>query len=182
MTELAQTFAVALQKVYGECELVADLSAARQHIGKLLQTAGVRRLALSDAPLVTQLAAQLGQGNADLACLPHNAERAALLAADAGLTAAQIGIAETGTLVLASAQERHRLASLLPPLHIALLPVSRLVATLGAALTRLAPQGSPESRAITFITGPSRTADIELQLVVGVHGPSRLVVVLVLDQ
>ena len=180
MNPLAERFAAILTRVYGECERVADLAAAAARAGELLRAANAKRIAHSDAAeaiaVATQACAQLG-GEARL--LPANASRDELLQADAGITTAQLGIAETGTLVLASAAERHRLASLLPKLHVAILPVSRLVPSLGDAFAALAPAGQPSSRTITFVTGPSRTADIELELVVGVHGPSRLVVLLV---
>ncbi|MFM1873240.1 MAG: hypothetical protein RL398_2662 [Planctomycetota bacterium] len=178
MTELAERFATVLTRVFGQCERVADLDAAARRIAELLGEVGATRVALSDAAEVARTVAPLRAGGS-ITFLPHDAARDELLQADVGITTAQFGIAETGTLVLASAHERHRLASLLPKLHIALLPVSRLVGSLGDALARLAPSGTPQSRAITFVTGPSRTADIELELVVGVHGPSRLVVLLV---
>jgi L-lactate dehydrogenase complex protein LldG len=104
-----------------------------------------------------------------------DAPRAELLAAELGVTRAQWGIAETGTLVLESARERHRLVSLLPPVHVALLRAGALLGTLGEALAATrGSTGAPASRTITFVTGPSRTADIELTLVVGVHGPREL--------
>ena len=97
---------------------------------------------------------------------------------DVGLTTAQAAIAETGTLVLESNEERHRLVSLLPPVHIALVEAANICATLGEALTGVKRKGpSGMSRAITFITGPSRTADIELTLTIGVHGPKELYVI-----
>ena len=94
---------------------------------------------------------------------------------DVGVSTAQMAIAETGTLVLDSACERHRLVSLVPPVHIAILNASAIVETLGDALTLL--QKNEISPAITFITGPSRTADIELTLTIGVHGPQELYVI-----
>jgi len=95
---------------------------------------------------------------------------------DVGISNAQAGIAETGTLVLDSARERHRLVSLVPPVHIAIINASSIVETLGEALTLL--QKDKEiSPAITFITGPSRTADIELTMAIGVHGPRELYVI-----
>lgn len=95
---------------------------------------------------------------------------------DVGITYAQAGIAETGTLVLDSSRERNRLVSLVPPVHIAILDAARICATLGETLALL--QSADEiSPAITFITGPSRTGDIELTLTVGVHGPQELYVI-----
>jgi L-lactate dehydrogenase complex protein LldG len=106
-----------------------------------------------------------------------NAPRADLFESDVGITAAQAGIAETGTLVLDSSVERNRLVSLVPPVHIAILDASRIYQTLGETLAAL--QSNEEvSPAITFITGPSRTADIELTLAIGVHGPQELYVII----
>lgn len=95
---------------------------------------------------------------------------------DVGITRAQAGIAETGTLVLDSSVERNRLVSLVPPVHIAILNASQIYATLDETLAALQSSGEL-SPAITFITGPSRTADIELTLTVGVHGPQELYVI-----
>ena len=94
---------------------------------------------------------------------------------DVGISTAQAGIAETGTLILDSSYERHRLVSLVPPVHIAIINASSIVETLADALTLI--QKNEISPAITFITGPSRTADIELTLTIGVHGPQELYVI-----
>ena len=95
---------------------------------------------------------------------------------DVGISNAQAGIAETGTLVLDSDYERHRLVSLVPPVHIAIIKASAIVETLGEALALLR-KDKEISPAVTFITGPSRTADIELTLAIGVHGPQELYVI-----
>jgi L-lactate utilization protein LutC len=97
---------------------------------------------------------------------------------EVGITKAQAGIAETGTLVLDSSAEKNRLVSLVPPVHIAILDASRIHTTLGETLAALQ-SGEEVSPAITFITGPSRTADIELTLAIGVHGPQELYVIVV---
>jgi L-lactate dehydrogenase complex protein LldG len=89
----------------------------------------------------------------------------------------QAGIAETGTLVLDSSKERHRLVSLVPPVHIAILGASQIVGTLGEALVILR-RDEQVSPIVTLVTGPSRTADIELTLAIGVHGPQELFVIL----
>jgi L-lactate utilization protein LutC len=107
-----------------------------------------------------------------------NGPRSDLFKSDVGITSAQAGIAETGTLVLDSSVERNRLVSLVPPIHIAILNASRIFQTLGETLAALQ-SGEEVSPAITFITGPSRTADIELTLAIGVHGPQELYVIVV---
>ena len=106
-----------------------------------------------------------------------NASRSDLFAYDVGVTGAQAGIAETGTLVLDSSVERNRLVSLVPPVHIAILNASQIYPTLGETLSALQ-SGEEVSPAITFITGPSRTADIEFTLAIGVHGPQELYVII----
>lgn len=94
-----------------------------------------------------------------------------------GVTGAVAGIAESGTIALASGPGRPRLASLLPPVHVAVLREDRLYGSLPellAAHADLAGQGSN----LVLITGPSRTADIEMTLTRGVHGPREVHVVL----
>jgi len=82
------------------------------------------------------------------------------------------------TLVLLSTDEEQRLVSLLPPAHIAVIPASRILVNLDELLQRL-PLPADFTSALIFITGPSRTADIEQILVRGVHGPGEVHVVIV---
>lgn len=100
--------------------------------------------------------------------------------AGAGVTGADWGLAETGSLVLLSGPGRPRSVSLLPPVHIAVLPVERLLPDTGHLLRIMADRfragGLPSS--VNFVTGPSRTADIEHISVRKVHGPGELLVVL----
>jgi L-lactate dehydrogenase complex protein LldG len=96
--------------------------------------------------------------------------------ADAGLTAVDAALAETGSLVVSSGPGRSRMVSLLPPVHIALVPASSLTPDL---FTWTAARGQAVPAALTLISGPSKTADIEQTLAIGVHGPKRLIVILV---
>ena len=130
-----------------------------------------RRVALSDAPLLRRLAYGL---HSDQTSIVPNIND--LFGFDIGITAAQAAIAETGTLVLESDREKHRFVSLLPPAHIAIVDSKDIHRTLGDALRHVR-RPSGISPAITFITGPSRTADIELTLTIGVHGPKELYVI-----
>ncbi len=101
--------------------------------------------------------------------------RALVAEADLGLTTADLAIAETGSLVLASGVGKGRSVSLLPPCHVAVLGRAELVPGLAEAGVVLeAWHAAPRLDAganIVFVTGPSRTADIELTLIRGVHGP-----------
>lgn len=101
--------------------------------------------------------------------------------ADAGITGVDFALADTGTLVLLSSYEKSRAASLLPPVHIALLPENRILQDLPALMNQL-PQDPAAAldreSAVTLITGTSKTADIELTLVRGVHGPGEVHVII----
>lgn len=99
-----------------------------------------------------------------------------------GIAGAFCGIAETGTLMLLSGAARPSTLNFLPENHVVILPASRIVGAYedGFALLRASgPRFMP--RTVNFITGPSRTADIEQKIQMGAHGPRRLHVVLVED-
>jgi L-lactate dehydrogenase complex protein LldG len=93
-----------------------------------------------------------------------------------GITQMEWGIANTGTLAQDSTKAEQRLASALSWIHIMLLPSDRIVADLPAFMTKMHPS---TSNYIALITGPSKTADIERVLAIGVHGPERVVIVCV---
>lgn len=96
-----------------------------------------------------------------------------------GITAVDYALADTGTLVLITGAGRARSVSLLPPVHVAILKPRQIISGLGELIPLLNGDAGRElPGAVVFITGPSRTADIELTLVVGVHGPQELHVIL----
>jgi L-lactate utilization protein LutC len=110
--------------------------------------------------------------------LPESVQRLELdraREADAGVTEALAACAATGTVVLSASPEEPRGASLLPRVHVVAVRREALVDTPGDFMRTVS---APPS-ALTFVTGPSRTADIEGELVFGVHGPRALAVVLV---
>ena len=124
-------------------------------------------------------AAQLPYGLGDVlgdAAFGHS-PRAQQALAEVGLTGCDGAIAETGSLVMLSAAGRSRAVSLLPPFHVAVVTPDDLCFSMGEFLhdhrDRLR-----SSASCTFITGPSRTADIELTLTLGIHGPGRVAIVL----
>ena len=157
-----------------------DETEAAAAVHEIIDQLKARRVAFSNAPLVRRVVS--GTGAADVEWL-ERASASDLFDCDAGITGAQWAIAETGTLVLESDEERHRLASLVPPAHIALIEAGQIKRTLGETLELIGAGGRDRmSRTITFITGPSRTSDIELTLAIGVHGPGELYVVIIAEQ
>ena len=96
-------------------------------------------------------------------------------AVQVGITGAEYALADTGSLVMLSSAQEARLISLLPPAHIAVVPVEHLLTGLDELFTLL-PRPAEQTSSMVLITGPSRTADIEQILVRGVHGPGRITV------
>jgi L-lactate dehydrogenase complex protein LldG len=174
--DLVEEFQKQALGVGARCEIL-DGALLPVAIEERLRAISAAKVAISDSPLVSSLVPQLATSTR---VVQPDGSRGDLFDADAGVTAVQWGIAETGTLVLVSATERHRLASLVPPIHIALLPASCIVGTMCEVLEGIA--HAPHNQAVTFITGPSRTADIELTLVVGVHGPRQLDICVIRDR
>lgn len=106
--------------------------------------------------------------------LKFNVTQELAAAARFGISQMQWALADTGTLVQDSSGIEQRLVSSLPTIHLALVPTSGVLADMPTLLTRLHPK---DSAYIAMITGPSRTADIERVLTIGVHGPERLIIV-----
>jgi L-lactate dehydrogenase complex protein LldG len=98
-------------------------------------------------------------------------------AAEIGVTGCDAAIAETASLVAFSGPGQSRSVSLLPPVHIALVPRDRLCYSMAEVFARHRTRFE-SAAACTIITGPSRTADIELTLTLGIHGPGHVIVIL----
>jgi L-lactate dehydrogenase complex protein LldG len=99
-----------------------------------------------------------------------------------GITGAYAGIAETGTLMLLSGPQTPAAMSLLPDTHIAVLRTARIVEGMEEAWNLLRHEHGKPPRAVNFVSGPSRSGDIEMQIVLGVHGPYRVHIVLVTQE
>jgi L-lactate dehydrogenase complex protein LldG len=96
-----------------------------------------------------------------------------------GITGAFCAISETGTLMLLSGPQTHAVTSLLPETHIAVVSTRCIVRTMEDAWDLLRREKGQLPRAVSFVSGPSRTADIEQTIVIGAHGPYRVHIVLV---
>lgn len=172
--ELIDNFKHSLQSVGGHYHIVSNESEAAATVCNTIKSLAATKIAISDSPLVETVV-----GRSTGTEMVKNAEPEYLFGSDVGITSAQWAIAETGTLVLESAAERHRLTSLVPPVHICILKADSIRQTLREILDLI---GRDLSRTVTFVTGASRTSDIELTLAIGVHGPRELHVILIEDR
>ncbi|CAN5806474.1 LUD domain-containing protein [soil metagenome] len=160
---LVELFTTELEAVGGHVYLVESLSEARAQLKNILTEMGAESFICTTDPIVDEVLSAV--------TLLLNDNPAA---ADVGVSGARCAIANTGTLVLTS--EMGRKASLLPMNHVALLRAEQIVPSMAEALeTYLDDLPSAWVQA----TGPSRTADIELTLTTGVHGPGVAHVVLI---
>ncbi len=166
---LAERFGEELRALGGQATLLRAGELTRA-IAALLRERGIDRVqAWESVP---------GLDEAVLAESGIRVERACAPDIRAGLTGALAGIAETGTLVIPGGAGQPLTASLVPEVHIAVIRQSALVATLEEAV-RL--PGVAATPAVALVTGPSRTADIEMTLTIGVHGPGQVLVFVVDD-
>lgn len=172
--ELVDNFRTNLESVGGFCAVVANETEAVKYVETLVKKIGAKVAAISDSDLVNLLTETLDGVN-----ISQNASKDFLFDCDLGITSAQWAIAETGTLVLESEAESHRLTSLVPPIHLCILKADVIRQTLSEVLELTS---KSLSKTITFITGASRTSDIELTLAIGVHGPRELHVLVIADQ
>lgn len=177
---LPDRFKAALNAVKGEVHLAADLDEAWRIVADLFLELNPQKVVATDEPPLNHIILHerfreqewfiVGKTGSDL--------RAFCATADVGLTSADAAFAETGSVVVSTGPGRNRTASLLPPVHIALVPTSKLLPDIFSWTETH--RGEFPSQ-VVFISGPSKTADIEQTLVVGVHGPKRFIVILYSD-
>jgi len=177
--DLAEHFAEVLTGVGGEVILLPDLDAARKKLAELFAAEEISTLVAHHEEPVIGLDVYTHFPDQQF-LFPDETDnfRTVCARAHAGLTSAAWAFAETGTLVLEVSEMQARTTSLLPPIHIVLLPKSKLLPSIFEWLPKR-PEEFPSN--LVFISGPSKTADIEQTLVVGVHGPRRLIVIIYLD-
>ena len=151
---------------------------AKEVITNLVKYTNARKVVAVDSPLqraaginaaLTELGVTLYTEQADIA---EHAE-----SADIGISAVEFGIAESGSICQDALAFESRLVSMLPPVHVAFMSSSNVVQGVSEAMEVISQVY--DHGYISFITGPSRTADIERVLTIGVHGPSRLVIIAV---
>jgi L-lactate utilization protein LutC len=210
--DLCAAMADEVNEVGGIAHLVDNLELARSTVHELLGRYRARRVLAWEHDVLTRmrlgaLLAEMSVEHFDhgsLAKVDRQSQRAAMLSADVGITSCDLAIAETGSLIVCSRPGQERAASLVTPVHIAVVERAQIVPDLFDAFERLwsrstdlpevaavdpragQSQGPDRSGDLThvpsnavIITGPSKTGDIELTLTTGVHGPGKWHVVIV---
>lgn len=171
--------------IFHRAQTVADVPGlvteiARGHAARRLVTWDPSTLGLDLAPPLRGAGLDVAAiAPGDVGDAPRTRHRAEAAGADLGVTGVDFALAETGTMILVSGAGRPRSTSLLPPTHVAVFDRRRLLESLEQVGVMLEALHVDSARAmsgavINFITGPSRTADIELTLTRGVHGPKEV--------
>lgn len=176
--DLADQFTEALQKAHGEVHRAKNLEGAISVLSAVLEDIEAKSAVYNDQPPLDTLELPNRWPNIDWQKAGQSEKdefRTFCAAADVGLTGVDAALAETGTAVVSSGPGRSRLTPLLPPVHIALIASSQLTADL---FSWTAARKDPPPAAMTLISGPSKTADIEQTMAIGVHGPKRFIVIL----
>jgi L-lactate dehydrogenase complex protein LldG len=168
-----EAFTCSLEALAGKVIRVNDATEARHAVAEVLNG---RSAIASNAPFLAECGIENIPG-VQTGLTNRDALRNACAMAHVGITSADYALADTGTLVLLSSAQEPRMISLLPPVHVAVFPASILVGNLDELLSILYYPANQTS-AMVFITGPSRTADIEQILVRGVHGPGEIYAVI----
>jgi L-lactate utilization protein LutC len=153
-----------------------QVSVARGVVVERARAAGAR-VACNGDVAVPALAQDLRDAKLDVITPDQDAWSTLLAGADAGITGARIAVADPAAIGLAAAPGSPRATSLVPHTHLCLLRVADLVPTLTDAFAQVVEHGLPS--ALTWISGPSRTGDLEMILTLGVHGPRTVEVVLI---
>jgi len=177
---LVERFVTEAQNVNTSVMRAKDSKKLIQSILRLVKEKSLKSFALWDTAYIKELGIKERLKEEGLKVVTvKNKNRIAK--ADLGITEADYAIADTGTLVLLTDKDRPRGVSLLPPIHLAILRPENMVSNIRDLFIllkdRIDTSGDVKS-CMTFITGPSRTADIELNLTLGVHGPKELYVII----
>lgn len=180
--KLLDKFLAELLSVGGQGYRTDSPHQAVERLSALVKASNVTRIVAWRHPLLSELGVPAALEATGCECwevsdeLSEPERRSRIAMAEMGITAVDHAVVETGSLVLCARPDQPRMVGLLPPVHVAFLAPGRLVADLEALapLLRRELGGEDGVRNITFITGPSRTADIELSLTRGVHGPKEV--------
>jgi L-lactate dehydrogenase complex protein LldG len=176
---MAQQFGLELVEVQGEVIRCATMLDAQRRLAELVSQAQWTSIGAMDRPTVHEATAELPASSVNWQMADWPSQRMAQLSAS--VIEPEVLLADTGSCLIACSTPQDRLLCYLPPACVVIARTSQLVEHLPAAWATIAPRvADPALRGeFVIVTGPSRTADIEKILILGVHGPKRVVVILV---
>ncbi len=184
---LISRFKAELESLHGRFYLTSTREAVEM-IAKIAEEKRVKLAVKSNVPFEDQINlagafSKIGISLVDIGAGNQTNVTEIITKADMGLSGADLAIAETGTIAIVTRMDADRLVTCLPPVHLALVPSSVLVRRPKDALPLLQQEfrGSQPS-VVSFVSGPSRTGDVEVKLVLGVHGPHEVHVVMLEDR
>ncbi len=181
MNAAFEGFKARAEAVSAQVEKVSSKTEALRVIADLLRREGINDApeayaVWANCPMVDS--ADRRELSASVPGIRFDVTREIAAQAKVGISQMDWALADTGTVVQIADAVDLRLVSTLPPIHIAMASTSSILPNLSALLSIVKPE---KAAYLAFITGPSRTADIERVLTIGVHGPGRLVIVMVDD-
>jgi L-lactate dehydrogenase complex protein LldG len=179
--DIVSRFSTQVKAVGGYFNSVSNMSSVTEYVGKLVVATKAKRVAVCGPTLSSQLlAAKLPCELVSRTKMSRIDFFEALKSSQIGVTGVDFGIAETGTLVIATTDELDRLVSALPAIHIAILPRSNLVSSLDEAREHISQilTGNSAALSISLISASSRTSDVGGITILGVHGPKELHILL----
>ena len=176
LEEQIELFRQNAQHLQAEFHTFPDLPAAARHVRSLAAAGGWKKIGLHTGSLTGPVARELGLREVRTDC-GYSVEE--LESCDAALTECEVLVAQTGSVLVSSPSAGGRALSVLPPHHVVLARRNQMVSDLTAALQHVSDKFRDKFPSfLSFITGPSRTGDIERILVLGAHGPKKLSVLL----
>jgi len=172
-------FAEELEAVQGELHRCGTMGAARAKLAELVAELKCARLGVVDRPLARELTD--GLSAAEVAWIDDGWDKAAIGELEVSLVSSDLLLADTGSCLVECRTAEERMMCYLPPACIVVARAEALREHMPAAWREVAPRAADRELRGEFvlITGPSRTADIEKILILGVHGPKRLIVLVV---
>lgn len=184
--EMIERFTARLGEEAGVVHRVRDYPEALERLDEIVKAEGIRSVMVTTDEVLARLDLPAWGKKRNLRVRTpldfsrrEDFKKAVFDEVEAGITGADWAVAESGTLILVHGKDQARLVSLAPILHIAVVPVERLVPVYERAVERIFRQGRRPPSQVCFITGPSMTADIQATPFKGMHGPRGLIVILV---
>jgi L-lactate dehydrogenase complex protein LldG len=177
-TSLVDTFRRQLTSLQGEVYLAQSKQQAAESLYQIVKDFSGKSSLLQKVPLLSGILAEKSELESVIDdTYPLDSDSISFAEYSCGITTADYLVARTGSIVLNTRSAAGRRLSVLPPVHVIIAEEKQIVASLQQAFTLLREKSVDWSYAVV-ITGPSRTSDIEKQLVLGAHGPKRLVVII----